>query len=310
MSTPFGSEKIIKEQIFETTINGYWVGYDISDTGEYEYRWDPFIRLLLNVIHEFAFGFHEGPYTDNKQTLSKVVEAARAIYKITEFQKVRYIYINDNSIQDDTEDKYLRRGEFGELILHLLLRDFHNTIPLLSKIYFKDSFGQAVHGFDAVHIEPVKKTLWLGEAKIYFDPKRGISSLIEDIKTHIKSDYLNDEFSIISKKIRLLEEVKERDYWLNLLHNSTKLSDQLLSITIPLLCVYSSDLFNKYNDEDLDNFKKEFQRNIYDIKKYFDDKNDHPLKTKLNIILLLFPIKCKKELIKRLHYKLSLIQSI
>ena len=29
--------------------------------------------------------------------------------------------------------KQKRRGEFGELILHLLLRDFYKTIPLLSK---------------------------------------------------------------------------------------------------------------------------------------------------------------------------------
>lgn len=34
---------------------------------------------------------------------------------------------------------FKNRGEFGEIILHFLLRDFKNTIPLVSKVYFKDS---------------------------------------------------------------------------------------------------------------------------------------------------------------------------
>lgn len=34
-----------------------------------------------------------------------------------------------------------QRGEFGELLLHLILRDFKGTIPLISKVYFKDSAG-------------------------------------------------------------------------------------------------------------------------------------------------------------------------
>ncbi|WP_330558188.1 Hachiman antiphage defense system protein HamA [Acutalibacter sp. 1XD8-33] len=50
----------------------------------------------------------------------------------------------DNEKSVEEEIKKLggsRRGEFGELILHLLLRDFKNTIPLISKVYFKDSIG-------------------------------------------------------------------------------------------------------------------------------------------------------------------------
>jgi hypothetical protein len=117
-------------------------------------------------------GFHEGEQTDNTQTLTKIVDAARSIYKIDEYQKVKDIYLNSGELTDDVANKYLKRGEFGELILHLILRDFHNTIPLLSKIYFKDSIGHTVHGFDAVHIDPVNKTLWLGESKLYIDPKR------------------------------------------------------------------------------------------------------------------------------------------
>ena len=46
------------------------------------------------------------------------------------------------------------------------------------------------------------------------------------------------------------------------------------------------------------------------LKTYFDNKNDHPLKANLNIILLLFPVQNKTELVKALHNKLSLIQAL
>ena len=38
----------------------------------------------------------------------------------------------------NTEDKYLKRGEFGELMLYHLLHEYFNADALISKIYFKE----------------------------------------------------------------------------------------------------------------------------------------------------------------------------
>jgi hypothetical protein len=310
MNTPFGSEKIISHKINEAELSTFLVGFDINDKGEIEYRSKPLIEKLSHVIHEFAFGFHDGEETSNNEILSKLTEAAQSIYKIDAFQKVKDIYDNNGSIDDELEDKYLRRGEFGELILHLLLRDFHNSIPLLSKIYFKDSFGHTVHGFDAIHIEKNSKTLWLGESKLYKNGKAGIRALIQDIDEHFKSDYLNSEFMIVSKKLKHFDNIPEKDHWLELMSKSSKLIDQLDSINIPLLCTYDCELFNKYSDENCEDFLKEYLAEMNELKQYFDDKNKHPLKTKLNIILVLFPVQNKVELVKGLHNKLSLLQKL
>lgn len=310
MSTPFNSEKIITHKINETELSTFLVGFDINDNGDIEYRAKPLIEKLSHVIYEFAFGFHDGENTPNNEILSKLTEAAKSIYKIDAFQKVKDLYDNDGSINDDVEDKYLRRGEFGELILHLLLRDFHNTIPLLSKIYFKDSFGHTVHGFDAIHIENDSKTLWLGESKLYKDGKAGVKALIQDIEEHFKSDYLNSEFLIVSKKMKHFDNIPEKDYWLDLMSKSSKLIDQLDSINIPLLCTYNCELFNKYSDENCADFIQEYLHEMKELKKYFDDNNNHPLKTKLNIILILFPVQNKVQIVKGLHNKLSLMQKL
>jgi len=310
MATPFNSEKIIIQQINNVDFSTFLVGFDLNDLGEKEYRIKPFVAKLTHVIHEFAFGFHEDTQTDNTETLSKLTDAAKSIYKIDSFQKVKDIYDNNGTIDDDLEDKYLRRGEFGELILHLLLRDFYKTIPLLSKIYFKDSLGHAVHGFDSVHIQEETQTLWLGESKIYTDGKRGVKELVNDIKEHFKSDYLDSEFILISKKLRHLDNIPQKDYWLDLLTDSRTLKERLTTINIPLLCTYQCDLFSIHDDETKQEFIDAYVNEMNEIKNYFDGKNDHPLKANLNIILILFPVQNKTELVKAMHNKISLLQTL
>ncbi len=310
MATPFQSEKIIIQKINEAEISTFLVGFDINDDGDKKYRLKPLIEKLTHVIHEFAFGFHDGDSTANTETLAKLTEAAKSIYKIDSFQKIKDIYENGGELDDDVEDKYLRRGEFGELILHLLLRDFYKTTPLLSKIYFKDSFGHTVHGFDAVHIQEETKTLWLGETKLYKDGKRGIKELVNDIKEHFKNDYLESEFLIVSKKLKHFDNIPEKNHWLDLMSKSTKLADKLAAINIPLLCTFNSDLFTNHDDENSQLFINDYITEMRNLKDYFDTQNDHPLKTKLNIILILFPVQNKIELVKGLHHKLSLIQAL
>lgn len=292
---PFGSRNVIEAKVTEDTLRSFLVGFDLDNSGDSTYRWVELVKKIISVIHEFSFGFHEGTHTDNTETLEKLVEAANSIYKIDAFQKVRDIYENSGYLDDQLDDKYLRRGEFGELVLHLILRDQFNTIPLLSKIYFKDSLGHTVHGFDCVHIEPESKTLWLGESKLYIDPKKGLKELVQDIEDHFKVDYLDAEFSLIAKKIKHFKNIPESDHWIKLLSSSTKLKEKLNDIYIPLLCTYSCDLFNKYNDETQKEFIIEYEKKIRELKEYFDEKNMHPLKSRLKIIVVLFPVQCKKN---------------
>ena len=306
--TPFNSQQVIEERINIPDLRGYLVGFDIDDNGKYGYRLSPLIFKILSALHEFCFGHHEGNFTDNTQTFTKLTESAKLLYKIDSFCKIRELCENSDYRDEDIPDKYLKRGEFGELILHLLLRDFHSTIPLLSKIYFKDSVGHAVHGFDSVHIDPVNKELWLGESKLYTDPKNGIRELIKDVTEHFNNDYINSEFMLISKKIKGIHSSAEVDYWVDLLSSGGKISDKLKKINIPLLCTYTCDLFETYDDETSDLFCRAYENKIKELKKYFYDNFNHPWKDRLNIVLFLFPVKSKMDLVKNLHKKLTMMQ--
>lgn len=329
----FNSENVLTEHISNADLRAYFVGFDFG-----KYRYDELVDCFLNALVDFSFGYHEGCLKQYNRKI--LVEAAKSIYKIEVFQKAKKMYMDEKcEYQDDIEDKYLKRGEFGELILHLLLRDFINTVPLISKIYFKDSRGFTVHGFDAVHIgpsmeNPNQKSLYFGESKLYKNGETGIKELIKDIESHFVKNFLNDEFILIGKKrdaFKNLEEytdlntkelykqfLEEKEYWFNELDKVTnrgsKLQDIFSSVTITLVCTYTSNVFEGCDDETSDEFIIEYEKEVNKLKTIFDDKfnklkenyqnSGEPINSDLNIVLMLFPVPSKKELVKRLHTKL------
>jgi hypothetical protein len=167
-----------------------------------------------------------------------------------------------------------------------------------------------LHGFDAVHIHPSEKTLWLGESKLYVDGKKGVGALIQDVKDHFQRDYLSQEFAIVSKKLKLFDNIPEKEYWLHIMDRHTKLCDMLDSVAIPLLCTYSSDNFTKYDDERKPAFVSDYEKEVRGLQTHFDQNCHHPLRTNLNIILLLFPVQSKNELVRRMHLRLWQMQEI
>ncbi len=321
----FNSEKIINVQSPHDKLKIYYAGFDFN-----KFMRDELVEQILDVLVDFSYGFHTG-ILENKYNRKILKEAARSLYKIDSFQKSKIKYIDEEDEFTDIEDKYLKRGEFGELILHLLLRDFHNSLPLLSKIYFKDSRGHAVHGFDAVHIAPdivdnTKFSLWLGESKLYTNGKSGVKELTKDINEHFQKDYLRDEFTLISKTIDAgfytLEQFKDlnkkqeyekfllqKEEWLAKIDGKEKLQAILSSVTVPMLCTYTSDTFSKFNDETSKDFLDALESEVKEIEEYFYKHLNIPSPiTDLNIILLLFPVPSKKELVQHLHIEVSKLQ--
>jgi hypothetical protein len=279
-SRPFKSELVLEEKISESTLKAYHVGFDQN-----KFRLTELVDVIRRVIPEFALGYYCGENIPITEMIDVLRESAETVY---------------------TTDKYKLRGEFGELILHLLLRDFHNTIPLISKIYFKDSHNSTVHGFDGVQItiEENNKKLWLGESKLYKSGIEGITDLAEDIKNHVNADYLRKEFQLISRK--LPNNVPEIEHWRNLMDKHQKLDTIYSSIVIPCVCTYSSEIFKDHTKESeiyIEDFRKECSK----LKASFDSKC---IKTDVEIILMLLPVPCKDELNRQLDQRLKNIQNI
>lgn len=280
MDRPFKSELVVEEKISEATLRAYHVGFDNN-----HFRLKELVDILRKVIPEFALGYHAGSAVPMTEIIDKVQEAASTVY---------------------TTEKYKKRGEFGELILHFLLRDFHNTIPLISKIYFKDSHNFPIHGFDGVHItsEEGKKKLWLGESKLYSDGNRGVKDLVKDLKDHINADYLRKEFILISRK--LPENLPEIEHWRQLMNKHQKLEVIYDGICIPLVCTYTSKMFLSHKEETKE-YLNEFKKECTNLKKLFEEKK---IKTNVDAILMLLPVPDKDKLNEELDKRLKRMQTI
>jgi len=280
MSRPFKSDLVIHEHISDVGIRAYHVGFDKN-----EFRLTPLVDIIRNVIPEFSLGYHCGENIPLTEIVERLKEAAETVY-LTE--------------------KYQTRGEFGELILHLLLRDFHNTIPLISKMYFKDSYNVPAHGFDGVQItiDGDEKKLWLGESKLYKTGKDGIRDLLGDIKKHVNEDYIRKEFNLISRK--LPSSVPEIEYWRRLMDKHQTLDKIFSNIVIPMVCTYNSELFKNHND----NSKEYFDDFICECNDLCTRFNNGKPKSNVEIILLLLPVPDKDALNNELDKRLKSMQRI
>ncbi|MFT6442920.1 MAG: hypothetical protein ACJASM_002473 [Salibacteraceae bacterium] len=334
----FNSHSVINTQNKGAQLQIFYLGFDLG-----RYRNEEFTEILMDVIVDFAFGYHTGILKNYDRRILR--EAAKSVYRIDVYSQVKWVYVDEDSELSDcelrAEKKYLKKGEFGEMILHLLLRDFFVTEPLLSKIHFKDTDNAVVHGFDIVHIgkdlsDKTKSSIYLGESKLYSRKtgnagKFGVEDLVGDIIEHFKTDFLYREIALINKKkdaFKPLDEYQDKNTvdeytkflerkkaWFDLLkkveNRTEKLQDFFKSVTIPLVCTYQSAVFDGVTDEDDPGFQAELDAEVAELKAHFDKKigeivNEigEPVRTELNVVLILFPVPSKKELVKVLHEKM------
>lgn len=307
----FDQANIIECVIDEDELMAFLLRQDINDDGEKYFPFMDLAQTIMDVLPEYAFADNEQPIKPHLY-MKKVREAARCMYDTSAYKAINKYYIEqDNTFEEEAKSaRAIGRGEFGEILLHLLLRDFKGTIPLVSKLYFKDSRGVPAHGFDAVHISLEENILWLGESKLYTGATAGLADLINDLKHHLTKDFLSSEYTIIKKNL-LVNNIPDRDYWIERLSKNVRLEDMISQVNIPMLCVYNDTRrFEKCLSEAIEDIVPIFEPRFRELKQYFDDNNDAPLKNKLNIILFLFPVMDKEKFVLELHKRLYYLQQV
>jgi len=210
-------------------------------------------------------------------------------------------------------EKYGLRGEFGEILLHIAIRQIYQTIPAVSKIYYKNSINKTVEGFDAVHV--IRKDdileLWIGETKFYSDVNSAIYDVCTEIVDHLETDYLKSEFLLIKNKID--PSWPEADSLKALLKENVSLDHVFERACIPVLLTYDSDVVNKSsktNGEYLANIEAEMSKAYKtmraNLKKKYKARFQESLPLTVHVILI--PLKEKEELMNALNTKLKALQ--
>lgn len=307
----YNSNKVVVIKLGQDDIDGMLLNHDLNDEGIYSYMENEFIESVMNYLPEYAMGQEPIPMSPVK-IIPYLREAAKSIIKIKKIEEIKY-YLDKKIPCKDWNQEILKfynsKGIFSELILHFLLREFKNTVALISKIYFKDSFSHEAHGFDVVHVSNDNK-LWIGETKFYNDGKRGLRALIDDLNTHFKHDYLKEQFVIISRA--LVHNNILREEWVDKLNSATRLEEKLNMIVIPLLCIYedtvASEIITAINEgADADAI---YLKHVSELKEYFDEKNTFINKERVQTLLILLPVESKNKIVSGMLSKIYSLQSI
>ncbi|XUD96264.1 Anti-bacteriophage protein A/HamA C-terminal domain-containing protein [Oleidesulfovibrio alaskensis] len=239
----------------------------------------------MDWLPEFALKESELKGVDSANMVQMVRDAATAIYK---------------------SEKFHKRGEFGELFLHMAKRQVFNSIPAVSKIYYKTARNDTVKGFDSVHVVEAEDglELWLGEVKFYKDLNSAVADVVKELQGHTQTDYLRDEFNLIMNKVD--RDWEHYETMKRLMSKNTSLDEVFKRACIPVLLTYESEAICQCSVCD-EEYKKLFINEIREAYKLFSSKK---LPTDIRIHLFLFPLASKPELIKALDKKLKLWQQL
>ena len=279
MRPPFFNIIIHKDDTFPD-LHGVCAGFESR-----QWRKDQLVDSLFEYLPEFALTYSEFEKLTGENVVAKMRQVAASIYQ---------------------SGKFKNRGEFGELLLHAIIREMYDTIPAISKIYYKDGPNETVKGFDAVHVVVTDDTLelWLGEVKFYKDIYSAISDVIKELNQHVKVRYVRNEFVAITNKIDA--QWPHADRLMTLLHPHTSLDDVFSNTCIPVLLTYDSSVLRRY-DNKCDEYIQEISEELQRFHKIFCDKLG---KFPLTIHLFLFPLNTKVELINSLEAKLEIWQNL
>jgi len=254
---------------------GLCVGYERG-----EWRAAQFADHIMDWLPEFALTASECQTLGHQNATKLLRMAAKRIYQT---------------------EKFKRRGEFGELLLHIAIRQVFNSLPAVSKIYYKSAANDTVKGFDAVHVvgPPDDLELWLGEAKFYSDISRAISDVAAELRKHTDTDYLRDEFSLIVNKID--ESWPHAPVLKRLLQPEVSLDEVFKRVCIPVLLTYDSNCVGQHSGCNA-KYEQAFRAEVELHQTRFRESK---LPEEIRIHLFLLPLLKKSELVKVMDRKLQ-----
>ncbi len=103
-------------------------GDDLAQCAGFErgvWRSEQLANHIIEWLPEFALKHSELEEIGHHNALKIIRRAAKTVYQ---------------------SEKYGKRGEFGVFLLHIAMRQIYETLPAVSKIYYKTSPNETVKG--------------------------------------------------------------------------------------------------------------------------------------------------------------------
>jgi len=184
-----------------------------------------------------------------------------------------------------------KKGDYGELLLFLLLHFYYKAERFVTKVRLRSSRKDQIKGFDCAHFTTDSLgniSLWLGEVKFYKSFSAAVKDVCTEIADHIQFDYLKDEFSILCPNIEYNKNVDISESLEEVLDGTLPLNQ--VPIVIPALVTYETTAIKKFTQIDQifrDKMKAHFSKQI----KYIEDNSNLSLPANITVFFLLLPLE-------------------
>ena len=284
---------------------------------------DPaFIRAMrdLDVVSNLALcaGFERGEWRNNQladHVMEWLPEFALNHSELNEIGHHNAVRMTRKAARIVYQTKkYGLRGEFGELLLHIAIRQIYKTIPAVSKIYYKSAVNETVKGFDAVHVVRGDDglELWIGETKFYTNVTKAIYDVSKEIVAHLETDYLRAEFILIKNKID--PAWPEAASLKELLEENVSLDDVFKRVCIPILLTYDSTVVQNShasNNEYIECIQGEVSKAYTAMRDKLNTEYEARFSEALalTVHVILIPLNKKTDLIAALDARLKALQA-
>lgn len=211
---------------FETNFTAKKID-DSSFTLDYEsgrYRQSELVGLIRDTVPYFALTSKEISSIDrsdwNKQSFTRISDA------------------NINS-----------KGDYGELLLYLVLSVFYDVPKFVTKARLRSTTREQIKGFDCAHfsVEDSKITLWLGEAKFHKSVSGAVSSAFKSLNEHLNdAEKIKSELKILGGEIEINKKLEPEKYDLLKQYVAGGKSLDKVNIAVPVLITYDSSCIKKH----------------------------------------------------------------
>ncbi|MCO6173650.1 DUF1837 domain-containing protein [Flavobacterium sp. NRK F10] len=269
-------------------------------------------RRIENLIFKFSLQIEKGKwehvplhlnYEDGKYRQSEIkniIRDALPHFALTPLEYEEYTSSGDDGeklrlawSRISKRNKY-SKGDYGELLLFLILKVFFKSEKLVTKVKLKTG-NQEVYGYDCAHftIENDQPILWLGESKFYNNFSNALNKAFESLEEHCKMSYTKNEFSFLEPHIELN---KDFPYYQEI-KNKLKLIQSFdeIKVKVPVFITYDCDIIKNHkqtkSQEFINEFKKEFEE-----KKDAIEKKALNLKSNFELIFILLPFETVSEI--------------
>lgn len=230
------------------------------DARDIIFKFDAELEATTSCFH---LNYDDGRYREKE--LAKLIWDTLPSFALTPEEYESYLSkghaskLQDTALNRISKAKKNSKGDYGELLLFLILEIFENAPKFVSKVKLRSTKKDQIKGYDCAHFtvnDNNEVILWLGEAKFHSSISGAASDAIESLTDHFDDEFIRDEIDLLQDNLAINSKIDQKYYDLlaPYLRHSKSLDD--IRIHVPILLTYDSSAIKKATHHETEEFRK------------------------------------------------------